>query len=232
MSYPGILIRIIIYCILSVVDVFGQDQIIMKNGSQIIECKIIKTNDSLIYFLLPAEDPEIYSIPIKEIYGYLLENPRNKNTQINLTINVLVIKNPSLNKKTDFREGSGILYALKSDKSEGLKKGKIVRILEDSLEIENTLRKKLIRQQIGLNELRIIGKTTLFQNILSFIIFPINKSSPSQVHFHKVMATSEGWKYVIETRPSKTYKKYRRKEKKLIRLPDSVKKVVGKKNKS
>ena len=195
-----------------------------------MDCSIIHATDSLIFFqMLTPEDFEVYSIPISDTYGYVLENPLEKQKEKLRAENFLVVKNG--NTKYEFPEGKGIIYGLFSDSVYFPRRGKISDLVNDSIEIEQKFKRKIRRIAIPLNKFSFLGISTPMQDFISFVVFPFPKENVSSVHLFTEMSIKDGWTYQIESKFVNLPKKKKKRKQKFIRLPVSVKKVLPRKNK-
>ncbi len=210
----------------------AQDHLLLKNDDGILECYIVQVNDSIIKFrtLDPADHYE-YEIPVSETYGYLLENPTYLPEILHQRQhNKLIIKN--LNKKREriFFENQTMIFKLLKDTSSTARKGKIIEITADSIQLETKKKKITERTYFAINDISEFGYTTLLTEITSLVILPVSALQDGTLRLYKNLSRKAGWQTQIEPEPQPDLIKKRVKRnghgRKSIQLPAVVKRSI------
>jgi hypothetical protein len=210
----------------------AQDHLLLKNEDGILECYITQINDSIIKFrtLDPADTYE-YEISVSETYGYLLENPKYlPEILYKKQHNKLLLKHLKKNRERIFFENQSMVFKLSKDSGAIARKGKIIEITADSIQLE--IRKKRITERLNfaIHDISEFGYTTLWTEIASLIILPVSALQDGTMRFYKNLTRKAGWQTHIEPEPQPDLVKKRVKRnghgRKSIQLPAVVKRSV------
>jgi len=210
----------------------AQDHVLLKNGDGILECYIIHINDSIITFrtLDPADTYE-YEIPVSATYGFLLQNPEDQQEILDSRQhNKLVLMLPRKRRERIFFENQSLTFRLTGDTSLYSRKGKIIQISPDSIQLE--IRKKKITERISyaLKDFSEFGYTTIWTEIASWVILPISVLQDGSMKFYRRLSVESGWQVKIEPEPESDKVKKRVKRnghgRKSLQLPAIVKRKV------
>ncbi|MEX1187769.1 MAG: hypothetical protein WED33_00820 [Bacteroidia bacterium] len=216
-------------CLLLAGFSLAQDQIFLKNGDGILDCYIIGITDSVITFrTLDQADKSEYEIPNSETYGFLLEDPLKLQAAEMMFQNELFFSHPSKKRAPVIKTGKTIIYRLKADSIFLPRRGKLVSLTADSMQIETRKRKEVERVAIALNDISSFGYTTFVTELFSLITIPASSIREGSLQFYRKLRLEKGWVWRVMP-PGEdvlSQRKYRRKFRKgqLLNLPKSVRK--------
>lgn len=221
----------ILFCFIFSFSIAGwaQDQIFLKNGDGVLDCFIISVSDSLITFrTLDSEDKTEYEIPYSDTYGFLLEDPMKLQAAEMMYSNELWISHPRKKRHPILKPGKTMLYRLKSDTLLFPKRGKIIGLSADSMQVELKRRKKVEHIQIAVDDVAMFGYTTFMTEMLTLIIIPASSVAEGSLQIYRKLPASKGWTWKVMPPGEEqlSQRKYRRKFRKgqLLNLPKSVRK--------
>ncbi|MEZ5172692.1 MAG: hypothetical protein R2850_04100 [Bacteroidia bacterium] len=208
---------------------FGQDQIFLRNGDGILDCFILDVNDSIITFrTLDKEDKNEYEIPFSDTYGFLLEDPKRIQDAEMIFQNELHFKHPKKRRGPVLKPGKAVIYKLKSDSLLLPRRGKMISLTFDSMQVEHKRRKEIERISIALEDVAAFGYTTTFTQMLTLIVLPTSALKDGSVQIYRRLSLKQGWvwKVMPPGEEALNQRKYRRKFRKgqLLNLPKSVRK--------
>lgn len=207
----------------------AQDQVFLRSDEGMLDCYIVNINDSIIVFrTLDPNDTIEYEIPIKETYGYVLEDV-NKQEQVFSKEQHYYIKSwhSGKNRQVSLKEEKGVYFRMKSDTSLFPRRGKIVQLHPDTVWIEQKKKGKLERNPYLLSNFEMLGYTTFWTELATLIVIPTSTVKEGSLQFYRKMSLSKGWQWkmevVNETIDEKKIKR-RFRAGKLKRLPMVVRK--------
>jgi len=211
------------------VNLRAQDQIFLKNGDGILDCFIVAVNDSLITFrILDKNDKNEYEIPYTDTYGFLLEDPSRVQAAELIFQNELHFKHRKKLRKPVLKPGKSIIYKLKNDSLLLPRRGKIISLTFDSMQVEHSRRKEIYRLSVALDDVAAFGYTTTFTEIITLIVLPVSALKDGSVQIYRRLSLKHGWTYKVMPPGEEliNQKKYIRKFRKgqLLNLPKSVRK--------
>jgi hypothetical protein len=207
----------------------AQDQIFLRNGDGILDCFIVAVNDSLITFrILDKNDKNEYEIPYNDTYGFLLEDPSRIQAAESIFQNQLHFRHNKKTRQPVIKPGRTIIYKLKTDSLLLPRRGKLISLTFDSMQVELSRRKETHRVSVALEDAAAFGYTTAFTEILTLIVFPVSTLKDGSVQFYRRLSLKQGWTFKVMP-PGEdliNQKKYLRKFRKgqLLNLPKSVRK--------
>lgn len=204
----------------------SQDQIFLRNGGE-LECFILEANDSIIVFRLPdIDDQQQYEILYSETYGYVLENPQRLLKQNSETRYRIEFSNPKRKRKPVFKERNGIIFRLSGDTTLLPRRGSIIHITRDSIQIE--VRRKRVPERItyALKDFTQFGYTTMGTELLTLVIAPVSALKDGSLQLYRKLSIQNGWSWTVKEIPAdvaKPPKIRKNRNGKKIRLPKAVK---------
>jgi hypothetical protein len=203
----------------------AQDHIFLREDDQVIDCIIISASDSIIVFrVLDLNDTHEYEISTTDIYGFLLDDPQRE--QLKSVDYQMEFFHPTIKRKPIFRIRNTLLFRLQGDTAAMPSKGKITDISCDSVQLERKINRKTERIYYGWNEFQSFGYTTLYTEIFTLILAPVDALQSGSFFFYRKLEPEYGWKRKCAEAPDEVskliLKKYPTRGKK-IRLPQYVK---------
>ena len=207
----------------------SQDQIFLRYGGE-LECFILEANDSIIVFrLLDSDDHQQYEIPYNETYGFVLENPERLLKQSSETRYRIEFNNPKRKRNPVFKERNGIIFRLSGDTTILPRRGSIIHITYDSIQIE--VRRKRVPERItyALKDFAQFGYTTMGTELLTLVIAPVSALKDGSLQLYRKLSIQNGWSWVVKEVPQdvpKPPKIRKNRNGRKIRLPKSVKKKL------
>jgi hypothetical protein len=223
-------------CIISVVFFFcctanslAQDQIFLKNGDGILDCYIIEVSDSVITFrILDQSDKNEYEIPNSETYGFLLEDPSKLLASEMIFHNELFFSHPSKKRKPVIKTSKTIIYRMKSDTVFLPRRGKLISLTADSMQVELSKRRQIDRVNVALKDVSSFGYTTFFTQFFTLIAVPSSSIKEGSLQIYRKLSLDKGWQWKVMPPGEEvlSQRKYKRKFRKgqLLNLPKSVRK--------
>jgi hypothetical protein len=222
------ILRGLLFLVVSVLfegNLMAQDHIFLREDDQVIDCIIISASDSVIVFrILDLTDTHEYEISTADIYGFLLDDPQRE--QLKSVDYQMEFFHPSIKRKPIFRIRNTLLFRLQGDTAAMPSKGKITDISCDSVQLEIKINRKTERIFYSWNEFQSFGYTTLYTEILTLILAPVDALQSGSFFFYRKLDLKDGWKRKCSEAPDEVskliLKKYPTRGKK-IRLPQYVK---------
>lgn len=205
-------------------NLVAQDHIFLREDDQVIDCIIISATDSLIVFrVLDLNDNHEYEISTADIYGFLLDDPQRE--QLKSVDYQMEFYHPTIKRKPIFRIRNTLLFRLKGDTAAMPSKGKITDISCDSVQLERKINRKTERIFYSWNEFQSFGYTTLYTEMLTLIVAPVDALQSGSFFFYRKLEPKDGWKRKCSEAPDEVskliLKKYPTRGKKM-RLPQYV----------
>lgn len=206
----------------------GQDHIFLREGDEVLECIILQANDSIITFrTLDTQDDHEYEIPVRETYGYLLENPKREALPLGMQYQI-TFENPSKSRKPIFRVGNSLLFRLKGDTLPMPSRGRISEITCDSIVFERRFKRTPVFLKYALRDIESFGYSTPLTESLTLIIAPISALQDGSFFIYRKLHPADGWTFRCEEAPDEVRKlilrKYPTRARK-VRLPKTVRKL-------
>jgi hypothetical protein len=222
--------KLIFLFLLNVISfvVNAQDQVFLRSDEGMLDCYIVNINDTVIVFrTLDPSDTTEYEIPIRDTYGYVLEDA-NKHKQLVSKEQEYYIKswNEKKRRQVILKEEKGIYFRMKSDTSLFPRRGKIVQITPDTLWIEQKKKGKLERHPYLFANFEMLGYTTFWTELATLIVIPTSTVKEGSLQFYRKMHLNKGWQWKMEVvNEAIDEKKIRRRYRpgKSFKLPKSVK---------
>lgn len=178
----------------------AQDQVFLRSDEGMLDCYIININDTVIVFrTLDPSDTTEYEIPIRDTYGYVLEDV-NKHKQLASKEQEYYIKswNEKKRRQVILKEEKGIYFRMKSDTSLFPRRGKIVQLHPDTVWIEQKKKGKLERNPYLLANFEMLGYTTFWTELATLIVIPTSTVKEGSLQFYRKMTLSKGWQWKME----------------------------------
>jgi hypothetical protein len=222
------ILRGLLFLVVSVLfegNLMAQDHIFLREDDQVIDCIIISASDSVIVFrVLDLNDTHEYEISTADIYGFLLDDPQRE--QLKSVDYQMEFFHPTIKRKPIFRIRNTLLFRLQGDTAAMPSKGKITDISCDSVQLERKINRKTERFYYGWNEFHSFGYTTLYTEVFTLILAPVDALQSGSFFFYRKLEPESGWKRKCAEAPDEVskliLKKYPTRGKK-IRLPQYVK---------
>jgi len=222
------ILRGLLFLVVSVLfegNLMAQDHIFLREDDQVIDCIIISASDSVIVFrVLDLNDTHEYEISTADIYGFLLDDPQRE--QLKSVDYQMEFFHPTIKRKPIFRIRNTLLFRLQGDTAAMPSKGKITDISCDSVQLERKINRKTERFYYGWNEFQSFGYTTLYTEVFTLILAPVDALQSGSFFFYRKLEPESGWKRKCAEAPDEVskliLKKYPTRGKK-IRLPQYVK---------
>jgi hypothetical protein len=206
----------------------AQDQVFLRSDEGMLDCYIININDTVIIFrTLDPSDTTEYEIPIRDTYGYVLEDV-NMHKQLVSKEQEYYIKswNEKKRRQVLLKEEKGIYFRMKSDTSLFPRRGKIVQLHPDTVWIEQKKKGKLERNPYLFTNFEMLGYTTFWTELATLIVIPTSTVKEGSLQFYRKMTLNKGWQWKMElVNEAIAEKKIKRRYRpgKSFKLPKSVK---------
>ena len=203
----------------------GQDIIFLRENDVLLECIILNTNDSLIFFrLLDASDTVEYELPIRLTYGFLLESQALEKG-LKTEAYQLEFLNANSKRRPVFREKNMLYYKLRGDTAEMPRRGRLIEIRCDSVFLEYKRKRKPERSVYALNNFILFGYSTPTTEFLTLLLAPVSALKDGSFFIYRKLDLKQGWTFRCSRAPDqvsrfilKRYPKKRRPQKLPIKL--------------
>jgi hypothetical protein len=182
------------------IAVNAQDQVFLRSDEGMLDCYIVDINDSIIIFrTLDPSDTVEYEIPLKETYGYVLEDGNKQQHALTKEKHYYIKSwHPRKNRQVNLKEGKGVYFRMKSDTSLFPRRGKIVQITTDTLWIEQKKKGKLERHPYLFSNFEMLGYTTFWTELATVIVIPTSTVNEGSLQFYRKMHLNKGWQWKTE----------------------------------
>jgi hypothetical protein len=203
----------------------GQDIIFLRENDVLLECVILNTNDSLLFFrLLDPSDTLEYEIPMRLTYGFLLESQALEKGLKSEAFQ-LEFLNANSKRRPIFREKNLLFYKLKGDTAEMPRRGRLIEIRCDSVFLEYKRKRKPERSVFALNDFVLFGYSTPTTEFLTLLLAPVSALKDGSFFIYRKLDLIQGWTFRCSRAPDqvsrfilKRYPKKRRPQKLPITL--------------